>query len=232
MDAVSSSGQGIFLTPVCFDGQGWFSAGADGTTDEGYEIYGEFEQNEKKLYTFENTQWNIDWCYLRHPKDSSYELYDDKVVLHGSDITLSDIDSPTFIGLRQRDFCGEICCKVRIDSGEAGIALYMNELEHYDIALRKIGEDIEVMLRLNIGGIKHIQETVSLNQTEAELIIRMDNMNYSFFVKYDGADRFLGSAQTKYLSSEVSGGFTGVIIGLYAAGGNTAVFTDFRCEYK
>ena len=108
----------------------------------------------------------------------------------------------------------------------------MNELEQYDIALRKIGEDIEILLRLNIGGIKHIQETVSLNQTEAELIIRMDNMNYSFFVKYDGADRFLGSAQTKYLSSEVSGGFTGVIIGLYAAGGNTAVFTDFRCEYK
>lgn len=225
-------GREVFLTPVCFDGQGWFSAGADGTTDEGYEIYGEFEQNEKNLYTFENTQWNIDWCYLRHPKDSSYELYDDKAVLHGSDITLSDIDSPTFIGLRQRDFCGEICCKVRIDSGEAGIALYMNELEHYDIALRKIGEDIEILLRLNIGGIKHIQETVSLNQTEAELIIRMDNMNYSFFVKYYGADRFLGSAQTKYLSSEVSGGFTGVIIGLYAAGGNTAVFTDFRCEYK
>lgn len=225
-------GREVFLTPVNFDEQGWFSAGADGTTDESYEIYGESQQIEKKLYTFENTQWNIDWCYLRYPNENSYELYENKAVLYGCDFTLDDTASPTFIGLRQRDFCGEISCCISIDTGEAGITLYMNELEHYDIELRKIEEDIEALLKLNIGGIKHIQEIVSLNQTEVELIIRMDNMNYSFFVKNDGAERFLGCAQTKYLSSEVSGGFTGVVIGLYAVGGNRAVFKDFRCEYK
>lgn len=225
-------GREVFLTPVSFDEQGWFSAGADGTTDESYEIHGEFEQNEKKLYTFENTQWNIDWCYLRHPNEISYELYDDKAVLHGSDITLSDIDSPAFIGLRQRDFCGEISCFIGIDTGEAGITLYMNELEHYDIAIKKMKENSEILLRLNIGGIKHIQKAINLNISEAELIIRMDNMSYSFFVRNDNEEYYLGSAQTKYLSSEVSGGFTGVVIGLYAAGGNTAVFKNFRCEYE
>ncbi|MGN0588808.1 MAG: hypothetical protein ACI4KO_04670 [Ruminiclostridium sp.] len=44
-------------------------------------------------------------------------------------------------------------------------------------------------------------------------------------------DTHLGSGQTKYLSSEVSGGFTGTVIGLYAAGDNTAEFRDFKIEY-
>lgn len=225
-------GREVFLTPISFDEQGWFSARVDGTTDESYEIHGEFYQNEKKRYTFENTKWNIDWCYLRHPNKNSYELYENKAVLHGCEITLDDADSPTFIGLRQRDFCGEISCKIDIDFGEAGITLYMNESEHYDIAIKKIEENTEIFLKLNIGGVKHIQKAISLNISEAELIIRMDNMSYNFFVRNDNKECYLGSAQTKYLSSEVSGGFTGVVIGLYAVGGNRAVFKDFRCEYE
>ena len=49
----------------------------------------------------------------------------------------------------------------------------------------------------------------------------------------DGDKSFdLGIGQTKYLSSEVASGFTGVIIGLYAQGNNTAKFSDFKVEYK
>ncbi|MBS5307012.1 hypothetical protein PMY56_16420 [Clostridium tertium] len=44
----------------------------------------------------------------------------------------------------------------------------------------------------------------------------------------------LGTAKTRYLSSEVAGGFTGVIIGLYAYGEsccNYSEFTNFECRY-
>ncbi|MDE6728197.1 MAG: hypothetical protein K2J80_09710, partial [Oscillospiraceae bacterium] len=37
--------------------------------------------------------------------------------------------------------------------------------------------------------------------------------------------------QAKYLSSEVSGGFTGVVLGMYAVNG-TAEFTDFEYIYQ
>ena len=54
-------GREVFLTPITFHEDGWFTAGNDGTTDESYEIPGSFSQNEKKRYTFDTTDWNLDW---------------------------------------------------------------------------------------------------------------------------------------------------------------------------
>lgn len=66
------------------------------------------------------------------------------------------------------------------------------------------------------------------------LIIRADNYHYNFFIQMDGKEIELGKAQTKYLSSEVAGGFTGVFIGLYACSKNSpniAEFKNFKCQY-
>jgi len=80
---------------------------------------------------------------------------------------------------------------------------------------------------LNIGGIKHRQNAVSISGDSAKLTITADNYGYSFFC----GDVQLGYGSTKYLSSEVAEGFTGVMTGIYAAHG-TAVFTGFECSYN
>ena len=224
-------GREVFLTPVSFGADGWFTAGTDGTTDEAYEIKGEFVQREQKLYTFENTDWDLDWCFMRHPKMQNYELGKDSLTLHGTDITLDEIKSPTFIGLRQRDFSFALSAHVKIDDGEAGITAYMTEIEHYEVALRRIATGFEALLRLNIGGIRHIQKSVSLNSGEATLIIRAEAQNYHFYVQTQEGETLLGTGMAKYLSSEVATGFTGVILGLYAVNGN-ATFTDYSCKYE
>lgn len=224
-------GREVFLTPVKFGEDGWFRAGNDGTTDEYYEIQGDFEQTLKNTYTFENTDWNIDWCFMRHPDMKNYELYNDRAVLHGTGITLDDTDSPTFIALRQREFSGELSCRLKLDCGEAGVTAYMCEEEHYEAALRRCEGVTEAVLKLNIGGIKHVQTVVPVAGNEAVLKIKMDNYNYNFFVESDGSEVYLGSGQGKYLTSEVSGGFTGVLLGLYATGENNAEFSNFICDY-
>ena len=185
-------------------------------------------QEYKQKYTFENTDWNVDWCYLRRPINENYELSANKAVLRGTSITLDEVDSPTFIGIRQRDFCFELSVNVSVDDGEAGVTVYMCENEHYDIAVRKTENGYEAVLKLNIGGIKHIQSAIPLSSGRARLRIIGDNLLYKFFV----GDTGLGCGQTKYLSSEVSGGFTGVVIGLYAAGDNTAEFENFGLQYS
>lgn len=225
-------GREVFLTPVTFHDDGWFTAGNDGTTDESYEIPGDFTQNEKKLYTFENTDWDIDWCYMRHPDKDNYKLHANKLVLLGTNITLDDVDSPTFMGLRQRDFNSTLSCNVSIDKGEAGITLFMTENEHYDLAVRKGKNGLEAVLKLNIGEIKHVQSVVPLESEDAKLIVRSDSLQYSFYVQDKDKEISLGFASTKYLSSEVAGGFTGVVIGLYAVGQNTATFDNFSCLYE
>lgn len=219
-------GREVFLTPVKFGQDGWFTAGNDGTTDESYEIPGDFAQTEKRRYGFDNMKWDIDWVYLRHPHEENYELSADGAVLHGTDITLDDVDSPTFIGTRQRDFCFTLSAEVSVDCGEGGVTLYMCENEHYDIAVRKSENGFEAVLKLNIGGIKHIQTAIPLTSGNARLTVKADNLSYSFYANGE----YLGNASAKYLSSEVANGFTGVVTGLYAVNG-TAGFTSFEINY-
>lgn len=228
-------GREVFMTPVTFGEDGWFTAGSNGTTAEYYGIPGDFVQREKTVYTFENTPWKLDWCFLRHPDEENYELMETSAVLHGTDVTLDMADSPTFVGIRQRDFQCDISCTVSLfGTGEAGISLYMDENHHYDVAVaRKEDGFAETISRLNIGDAKCVQNTVILTESSVKLMIRADNYCYSFFAcGENGTEIYLGSAQTRYLSSEVAGGFTGVIIGLYAVkSGCRAEFTDFSCKY-
>lgn len=258
-------GREVYLTPVKFDEEGWFTCGKDGTTDEYYEIPGDFEQEIKTEYTFENTDYNLDWAYMRHPDETKYEFDSGKVVLYGSDKTLDDVASPTFFALRQKDFDMECTVRVSLEgikaaedegdvkageadnrtsgsakpankiSDEAGVTLYMCENEHYEIAIKKVGFLRFAVLRLNIGGIKHVQQEVLLAGKEAVLKVTADHMNYNFYVANSGTpDMFLklGSAMTKYLSSEVSSGFTGTMIGLYATGAVKSTFTEFDLKYE
>lgn len=228
-------GREVFLAPVKFHEDGWFTAGDNGVTARSFEIdfiSEDVVQEEKKSYTFENTEWDNEWYYIRHPKSENYELLDNKVVLKGTEVTLDDIGSPTFIGMHQKDFKAEIKCEAAISKGEGGITIYMDENHHYDLAIRKVDNVYEVVEKLNIGDIKSVENKVSLGDVnKAELIIRSDNKYYNFFVNNGTEEIALGRAQTRYLSSEVAGGFTGVLIGLYALGDNNVNFENFNCKY-
>lgn len=230
-------GREVFLTPVTFGEDGWFTAGHNGTVLTSFEtdrISRHVVQQEKKTFTFENTDWNLDWCFLRHPAGENYRLEIDKVQLKGTGVSLDMPESPTFIGIRQRDFNAEISCDVQLTSGEAGITLYLDEHHHYDLAVRKEETGYKVIERLNIGDIKSIESEAELgNVNHATLKIRASHERYCFFIHANGKDILLGTAQTRYLSSEVAGGFTGVLIGLYAFGeGSLAGFSNFACNYS
>ena len=229
-------GREVFLTPVTFGEDGWFTAGENGTVLTSFEtgrIPDDVIQQEKKNFTFENTDWKLDWCYLRHPQEQNYQLEADSLKLKGTGVTLDDPASPTFIAIRQKDFNAVISCEVSLTGGEAGITLYMDEHHHYDLALRKEEHGYRVIERLNIGDIKSIEHDVQLEgNPQATLLIKATNERYSFFIHADGKDTLLGTAQTRYLSSEVAGGFTGVLIGLYACGEDSlAEFSKFSCDY-
>ncbi|BCN31085.1 glycoside hydrolase family 43 protein [Anaeromicropila herbilytica] len=231
-------GREVFLTPVQFNEDGWFVAGDHGTTTRSFEIdYVEHDiiQEEKKSETFVNTEWDMDWCHLRFPVEENYQFGENQLTLKGTDVSLDEADSPTFLGIRQKDFNATISCDVSIDEGEAGITIYMDENHHYDLAIRKNGGKYEAIERLNIGDIKSVENMVELKQeNKITLIIKASNLFYYFLINIDGQEISLGQAQTRYLSSEVAGGFTGVLIGLYTYskdGSNEAVFDSFQCEY-
>ncbi|MNZ79927.1 Beta-xylosidase [compost metagenome] len=183
-------GREVFLTPITFGEDGWFTAGHEGTTLISFEtdrIADKVIQLEKRLFTFDNTDWNLDWCYLRHPVTENYRLEADKLKLAGTAVTLDIPATPTFIGIRQKDFNAIISCEVSLTSGEAGITLYMDENHHYDLALRKYLEGYEIIERLNIGDIKSIEKAKNIGQyNHASLVIKSSPTHYHFYIQVDG----------------------------------------------
>lgn len=227
-------GREVFITPIKFSKDGWFTAGESGTTAEFIELdYLNIPQKFKNLYTFENTNWDLDWCYLRYPERQNYICNKNALKLYGTEVSINDVNSPTFIGLRQKQFDMSVQCDIKINQGEAGISIFMDEMHHYDLAIVQTNGTYKIIQRLCIGNVKSIESTFDLtNSHSATLLIEADALTYHFYIIINKTKHNLGYGLSRYLSSEVATGFTGVIIGLYAFGKNEAEFNNFKCIYK
>ena len=226
-------GREVFLMPVTFDEDGWFTVGENGTTTQNVDtskIPEHVEQRFKNVYTFENTDRDKDWRFIRSRNDENYVFGKDYIRIKCSGDTLDEPKGvPAFIGLHQKEFDFELSVKVKIADGEAGVTMYMDENHRYDLVAIKTNTGCSVFLDLNIGDIRHNENNIAVNSDVVSLRITGDALKYKFFC----GNVSLGTAQTRYLSSEVAGGFTGVLIGLYAQNGESfSEFTGFRLEYK
>ena len=230
------TGREVYLVPVSFDDNGWFTAGDNGTTRlemETDRISDTVIQHPVSDKFFHNTNVGIDWCFLRNPVLSDYRFSENFFMLRSNGYSLSDSDNvPTFIGMRQQEMNLQISCSITPSGEEGGITLYMTPDQHYDIALRKIDNGYEIIRRLCIGNIEQIDGNIRIAGENSKLMIHCSNFMYHFQAECNGVLYDLGTAQTKFLSSEVAGNFTGVMIGLYAQGKpceDYAVFKNFSC---
>ena len=139
------------------------------------------------------------------------------MTLLGNRFTLNDAETPTFLGVRQSEFDTELTVGLSGNSPEAGITFYLSEEHHYDLAVLCDEKKRTLILRLRIGDAIMVVKEIEL-PVDAEVTLKVvsDPAHYHFYGVMDGKEILLGSARTKYLSSEVAGGFTGVVMGMYA----------------
>ena len=228
-------GRETYLAPVRWDEQGWPYAGLWGHI--GLKMEAEClpshpwpEQPARD--DFDQPNLDLCWNFLRNPRAEDWSLTERPgcLRLRGSAVTLDDHDSPAFVGRRQRNFD----CKATVSldfqpksaNEEAGLTAYMNPEHHYEIAVR-YGENRkrEVFVRRRIGSLR--AEVASTPVDDGDVLLRIESEAhvYRFSVSQDGETwRQLAEGETRYLSSEVAGGFTGVYFGMYATGNGK------RCE--
>lgn len=213
-------GREVFLAPVSWQEDGWFTAGEQGIVTEWMDVDLSGQQDmDMYQVSFENTGADdLRWSYLRDYHKENYQFTDRGLRLRGTKITLDEADTPTFAGIRQSEF--HTCLNVAVsgEAKEAGITFYMDESQHYDLSLVQEKGERKAVLRLRIGDAACIANTVDLPEgmEKVEFSVVSNPDRYEFYCMVDGEKKFLGSARTKYLSSEVAGGFTGVLMGLYA----------------
>ena len=231
-----TTGRECYLCPVEFDESGWFTVGENGTTRAEFNTDKiDTEQTKWDKFTFENTRVGREWIFLRNPIMENYDLSDKSFKLMPTKLNLAENDnSPTFIAIRQKELNQTTECKVNAPTDEAGLTLYMTGEQHYDLAVCKAENGYEVVKRLCIGDICHEDRVVSIPDCKAKLVIKATNYAYIFLCECNGEVFDLGGAQTKYLSTEIAGNFTGVVTGLYAVKTSDeksqwAEFTDFCC---
>lgn len=217
-------GREVCLVPVTWE-NGWFCMG-DGTARLSYDLPGIAGDQEDRSFrkTFENLTLKSDWCFLREYRADCYEFGTDHLKIKASADDLFGLGYPSFAAIRQNEMQMEIGVLAESECEEAGISLYMDEWHHYDLYLH---QGSEVILRCTIGCISKEMISVPLNETHigrARFKIVASETKYRFYID----DKEIGCADTKYLSSEVAGGFTGVVIGLYAVDKEpgSALFTE------
>jgi alpha-N-arabinofuranosidase len=153
-------GREVFLVPVRWGEDGWFQAGVNGEVGEWMEMDLEPSGNQEPTNYDASFQILEDatcrWCYLRDPKKDNYRLFNHRLRLRGTDVSLDDVDSPSFIGIRQSELYTNLNVNVNCDTGEAGITFYMDENHHYDLALINDGNQKKIILRICIGDIKSV----------------------------------------------------------------------------
>ena len=100
---------------------------------------------------------------------------------------------------------------------QTGITAYAAPLNHYDVIVEKRDGKLYAKSNIRIGELAHCNKEVPLNNNKVYLRITSDAAYYYMQVSDDGK-RFqtLGKMDFRYVSTEVIGGFTGVMLGVFA----------------
>lgn len=179
--------------------------------------------------TYKNTKPGMQWCWICNYDESKYKLSEEVFELTSGSLTIDTPEgSPTFIGIRQSEFeeITTVSCRL-LENGEAGLTAYMDGVHHYDLFMEKTEKGYQACCKITVGPASCVKKIVDLKDDKAELKIVSKPHTYEFYVN----NQLMASAETRYLSSEVAGGFTGVFFGLYAQKGAKAEFTDFVTEH-
>lgn len=222
-------GRETFLAPVRWDQDGWPVIGNNGTVELAMQGPVTSEHpwpSVPKRDNFSAITLRLDWNFLRNPHPATWSLEERPgwLRLRGSAITLDDRDSPAWLGRRQEHFACRVETQLDFTPGvlgeEAGLTVYANERHHYEIGLTWHSTNTRrLFVRRRIGDLSAIVFQTSLPTGLVTLAIETAGDHYTFCYALHGeAFQPVAEGATRYLATEVAGGFSGVYFALYATG--------------
>ena len=248
-------GRETFLAPVRWDKNAWPVVNGNGTLQTDMQcttlpqvpfapepLREEFEYVKRNASSdsYSSIGLAYGWHSIGNPDLSRYSLTERKGFLRlkpAAGITLDDPTSPTFVARRQTDrnftFTARLDASHISDGMQTGITAYAAPLNHYDVVVEKRGDKYYAKSNIRIGEMSHSFKELPLKSLVAYLRITSDKDYYYLEISDDGTKfQPLGRMDFRYLTTEVIGGFTGVMLGVFAQG-NTKGYADFDwAEYR
>ena len=215
-------GRETFLAPVTWE-DGWPVVNGGEPVTEGTTPRPEVVRE----YAFD-APLGPEWVYIQNPDSSRYAVGGGKLRIVGG-APLSANDHPAFVGIRQESENIEAVVRVSLEAdGQAGFSLYQIQDGHAELSLVRQGGRTRAAVRYTLKSMDYEAASLPLAGSSAWLRITSDGNLYKFYVSADGsAWQQLDALSCQLLSTEVLGGFTGLILGLYAQDA-PASFSAFR----
>jgi len=143
--------------------------------------------------------------------------------------------TPAFVGRRQEDYDFVARTAADLDSrgdGDlAGLCVRMNEQHFFAFGIRRSAHGWQIVLRQVIGHLALCTVLGEVACPQVTLTVEGDPDVYRFRAETpDGTVLSAAPVMTKFLSTELAGGFTGVLVGMFAesgAGGSAVSHFDW-----
>ncbi len=221
-------GRETFLAPVDWPKNGWPQVNGNGIINIDMDVstlpLQPFEKD-VNIDEFNEASVSLAWQYLRNPIVENYSLSERKGYLRisASSNTLNEQKQLSFIGRRQTEHefkaSGVVELVADKEEEEAGLTLFQNNTHHYDFLIKRKGNKYVIQVAVSAGSLKYIAAERLIDQNKVTLRIEGSPLFYTFSYLHPetGVYEELKKLDTRYLSTEVAGGFTGVMIGLYAS---------------
>ena len=167
-------------------------------------------------------------------------ISDDSIEITSSAVSIDSAEgSPSFTGVRQCEFNETTEVSVDFlkvaDGAEAGISVYMDPNHHYDLYVKAENGGYAAECSVKIGPARQIIAKSGLSDPSASFKIVSAPYGYTFYLIDGDKEINFGYADSRYLSSEVACGFTGVFTGLFVQGGDDisrAKFTNLKIHHS
>ena len=221
-------GRETYLAPVTWTADGWPSIGFEGRVEQVMDSPQRrnadgLQSRPETISIMPPSVWTGSFA-----QPITRELVAGTSGSRGNPSSLNDAASPAFVGRRLSHFSCNISALdfEPANEGRSGINRFMNERYHYDLAVKLIN-----------GKNDHIQtyRGVAKRRTNQPMsggacrVTNRSNAEHFRFSMGQSSSEFLnmGSGETHLLATEVAGGFTGLMIAIYAFGDNG---TTLRCS--
>ena len=104
-----------------------------------------------------------------------------------------------------------------LDEGlQAGITAYAAPLNHYDVIIERCDGKLLAKSNIRLGEVAHTDKQIAMTGNVVYLQLSSDKDYYYMKVSNDGKNyETLAKMDFRYLSTEVIGGFTGVMLGVF-----------------
>ncbi|MCW3807042.1 glycoside hydrolase family 43 protein [Plebeiibacterium marinum] len=228
-------GRETCLAPVIWPKNGWPVVNGNGTIDLNMTCptLPLKPLPTKQLRTdFSDKSLGLEWNYIQLPEFSNYTLVDRQgfLRLKGSAYNIGEKrwKSPTFVGRRLQDLFFTATTRLEFEpkseNEEAGLIL-LNNGSHFDIMVMNIDGKKCLVVKLQFGSITYKTEVIEIKPGPVDLRIIGQKSKFTFSYSQNNDDfTDIESVDSKFLSSETAGRYTGVYVGLYATGnGKTSV---------